>query len=101
MAHKKKLQGPGDVLKQRIDKAGVTMYRVAVDCGLARNFIQRICKDGVAITPATAVRLARYFGDWSAEDWLAMQGAWDIAVIEDAEGKSLDALVVPLDRKGR
>ena len=96
MSKKKKMQGPADVLARRIEKAGVTMYRVSVDCGMPRNYIQRICREGVSITPITAARLARYFGDWSASDWLTLQGDWDLARIEDEQGKALDRAVTPL-----
>lgn len=45
-----------------------------------------------AITPETALRLARYFGN-SAQFWLNLQTSFDLAVAERAVGDAIKSEV--------
>ena len=47
-----------------------------------------------AVTPDTALRLARYFGT-SAEFWLGMQATYDLAIARDEIGARIESSIKP------
>lgn len=47
-----------------------------------------------AITPDTALRLARYFGT-SAEFWIGMQATYDLEIARDQVGAEIAAQINP------
>ncbi|HNX04711.1 MAG TPA: HigA family addiction module antitoxin [Opitutales bacterium] len=69
---------PGEILRTEfLDELKVSQYRLAVDIGIPHSRVTSIIKGRRAITPDTALRLARYFGN-SAEFWLGLQKEYDL-----------------------
>ena len=59
--------------------------------------INEICLGKRAITPDTALRLARYFG-MSAEFWMTLQQRFDLECAKDKLDARLDKEVRPLEQ---
>ena len=88
---------PGEVLREEyLDPLKLSAGRLAKALGVPRTRIERLANEQTAITPDTALRLARYFGT-SPQFWLNLQANHDLA---DAAGKlDLDA-IEPLKAAG-
>ena len=70
---------PGEVLKELyLDPFGLSATALAKRLGVPRTRIVRLVKGGTAVTPDTALRLARAFGT-TPEYWINMQTAFDMA----------------------
>jgi addiction module HigA family antidote len=71
---------PGEILvKEFMEPLGISQNRLARDIGVPVPRIHHIVNGKRAITPDTALRLARYFGT-SAEVWLNLQQHYDLKV---------------------
>ncbi len=71
---------PGEILKADfLDAAGITEYRLATDIHVQQSRISAIVSGKRAITPDTALRLAKYFGT-SAEMWLNLQAHFELLI---------------------
>jgi addiction module HigA family antidote len=89
---------PGEILAEKfLTPLGMTPYRVAVDCGLRPPRFYEIVRGHRGITADTALRLGRYFGT-SAQFWMNLQTAYDLAVAEDTLGAELARQVKVLPR---
>lgn len=74
---------PGLILEQEwLGKIGVTQYRVAKETFVPPRRINEIVKGLRGITPDTALRFARYFGN-KPEYWINLQIAYDMAKERD------------------
>lgn len=70
---------PGDVLAELYLKPlGLSAPALARRLGVPRTRIERLVKGQTALTPDTALRLARAFAT-TPEYWLNMQRAFDLA----------------------
>jgi len=58
----------------------ITAYQLAKDIGIPRSRLTAILQGERAITPDTAVRLARYFG-LSGRYWINMQARYDYEIV--------------------
>ncbi|MCB1502917.1 MAG: HigA family addiction module antidote protein [Bauldia sp.] len=86
---------PGEVLREDYLKPiGMSQYALAKALGVPQIRISEIVNGRRAITPDTALRLARYFRT-SAEFWLGMQATHDLERARDAVGASIEAAVKP------
>ena len=75
---------PGDVLSEEIlGPLGLSQNRLALDIRVPARRINEIVQGKRRITPDTALRLARYFGN-SPQFWLGLQMDYDLDVAEDA-----------------
>jgi antitoxin HigA-1 len=72
----------------------LSQYALAKALGVAEIRISEIVNGKRAITPDTALRLARYFGT-SAEFWLGMQTSYDLELARERLGSEIDATVHP------
>ena len=63
---------PGAVLKDELTARGLSAHALAIALRLPASRISQIVCGRRAITPETALRLARYFGG-SAAIWLRLQ----------------------------
>jgi antitoxin HigA-1 len=73
---------PGEILEEEFLKPmGLTQYRLARDIGVPPRRINEIVHGKRAITPDTALRLARYFG-MTPQFWLNLQMGFDLEVEE-------------------
>lgn len=62
---------------------GVSINRLARDLRVPPTRISEIVHERRAVTPDTALRLARYFGT-TPEFWLHLQSAYDLDVAREA-----------------
>jgi len=83
---------PGEVLREEfMAPLGLTAYRVARAIDVPPNRIQDIARERRNITPGTALRLAKLFGN-SAEFWMNLQTHYDLERERDGSEKALDAI---------
>jgi addiction module HigA family antidote len=75
----------------------LSQYAAAKALGVPEIRISEIVDGKRAITPDTALRLARYFGT-SAELWLGMQTSHDLALARERVGAEIDSTVHPRAR---
>jgi addiction module HigA family antidote len=73
---------------------GLSQYALARALGVPQIRISEIVRGRRAITPDTALRLARYFGT-SAEFWVRMQATHDLMVARETLGPAIAATVAP------
>jgi addiction module HigA family antidote len=86
---------PGEVLREDFLKPlGLSQYALAKAIGVPQIRISEIVNGKRAITPDTALRLARYFKT-SAEFWMGMQTTYDLETARDRIGKKINARVQP------
>ncbi len=86
---------PGEVLQEDFLKPlGLSQYALAKAISVPQIRVSEIINGRRAITPDTALRLARYFGT-SAEFWIAMQATYDLELARDELGKKINAQVRP------
>jgi antitoxin HigA-1 len=85
---------PGEVLKDELEARGLTAHALSIALRLPASRISQILRGQRAITPETALRLARYFGG-SAALWLRLQIAYDLARAEAELATKIAAEVTP------
>lgn len=87
---------PGEILRTEfLDEMNLSQYRLAVDTGIPHSRVTAIIKGQRSVTPDTALRLARYFGN-SAEFWLGLQKEYDLRKARQELGATIDREVAPL-----
>ena len=75
---------PGEVLREQfMSEFGVSINRLARDLRVPVTRIGEIVNERRAITPDTALRLARYFGT-TPEFWMNLQSAYALDVARAA-----------------
>jgi antitoxin HigA-1 len=85
---------PGRVLRRELEARGLSANRLALSLRLPSGRITDILNGKRGISPETALRLARYFGN-SARFWLNLQTGFELAVAERALGERINAEVSP------
>ena len=85
---------PGEMLKDELAARGLTAHALAIALRLPASRISQIVRGERAITPETALRLARYFGG-SAAIWLRLQVAYDLARAEAELAAKIAAEITP------
>jgi addiction module HigA family antidote len=86
---------PGEILREQfMTDFGVSMNRLARDLRVPPTRISEIVNERRAITPDTALRLARYFGT-TAEFWMNLQSAYDLDIAR-ASISQIEADVRPI-----
>ncbi len=86
---------PGEVLREDFLKPlGLSQYALAKAIGVPQIRISGIVNAKRAVTPDSALRLARYFGT-SAEFWMGMQATFDLETARDRSGAEIEAQVRP------
>lgn len=86
---------PGEVLLEDFLKPlEMSQYALARAIGVPQIRISEVVRGERAVTPDTALRLARYFGT-SAEFWTGMQATYDLEVARDAVGEEIARQVSP------
>ncbi len=86
---------PGEILRADfMEPLGLSMNRLALDLRVPVTRISEIVHKRRAITPNTALRLARYFNT-SARFWLNLQAAYDLEVAEDELSRTVAREVRP------
>ena len=86
---------PGDVLREDFLKPlKLSQYALAKAIDVPQIRVSEIVNTKRAITPDTALRLARYFGT-SAEFWIGMQATYDLEMARDQVGAKIKARIQP------
>jgi addiction module HigA family antidote len=90
------LAHPGTMLaKHYLKPLGVTPYRLARDIKVPLNRITAILAGKRAITPDTALRLARYLGT-TPVFWINLQSHHDLEIVRRRTERRIIADVTPL-----
>jgi antitoxin HigA-1 len=76
---------PGLLVKENIDELGLTVAHAAEGLGVTRQQLYKVINCQSAISPEMAVRLEKAIGS-TAEAWLTMQAAYDLAEVRRHEG---------------
>src|SRR5947207_15853735 len=87
---------PGEILRAEfMQPLGLSMNRLALDLRVPVTRIAEVVHERRAITPDTALRLARDFTN-SAGFWLKLQTAYDLEVAQDKLSDAMDTEVRPV-----
>lgn len=86
---------PGEVLREDFLKPlGMSQYALAKAINVPQIRISEIVNGKRAISPDSALRLARYFGT-SPEFWMGLQATYDLEMARDQVGAEIEAKVQP------
>ncbi len=70
----------GEILRYDVlEPLGISMSEAASKLGISRKTLSKICNAKGSITPDMAVRLELALGKPSANHWLKLQSAYDLA----------------------
>ncbi len=83
---------PGRILKRELTARGLSANKLALALRVPSGRITSILNGERAISPDTALRLGRYFGN-SAQFWMNLQTRHDLLVAERESGKRIAAEV--------
>ncbi len=68
---------PGEVLKEALNNAPITVTEFAKHIGVARSTLSRVLNGRAGITPEMSIRLSAAFGQDSPDLWFKMQNMYD------------------------
>lgn len=81
---------PGEMLEEEFLKPlSISQNRLALDIRVPATRISQIIQKKRGITPDTALRLAKYFGN-SAEFWLNLQQMYDLSKVRHEAGTRIE-----------
>jgi addiction module HigA family antidote len=83
---------PGRILKRELTARGMSYNQLALKLRVPSGRIVGIANGKRGITPETALRLARYFGN-DAQFWMNLQSQYELAIAEETLGKRIVAEV--------
>ncbi len=82
---------PGEILFEAFMKPReITQYRLAQEIGVPQIRVSEIVRGKRSISADTALRLARFFGDTTADFWMDRQRRYDLAAEEGRLGGNLE-----------
>jgi addiction module HigA family antidote len=80
---------PGEILREEfLVPLGLNAHALAMELKVPAPRINDIVRERRAITPDTALRLARYLGT-TAQFWLNLQTSYDLKITEKAMGSKI------------
>ena len=83
---------PGEMLLEEFLKPmGLSQRDLALGIHVPYQRVNELVNGRRGVTPSTAVRLARYFGN-GAGFWLSLQHRWDLYWAEKAEASELERI---------
>jgi addiction module HigA family antidote len=85
---------PGRILKRELEARELSANRLALALRLPSGRITDILNGKRGISPETALRLARYFGN-SGRFWMNLQTAYELALAERQIGERVAVEVTP------
>ena len=89
---------PGEILLEEfLNPLGISQYRLAKDISVPPRRINEIVHGKRAVTPDTALRLARFFGT-TGQFWLNLQSRYELELERDRLGERLQKEVRVLER---
>ena len=83
---------PGRILRRELATRALSANKLALALHVPSGRITAILNGKRAISPETALRLARFFGN-SAQFWMNLQSRYDLAVAEQELGERITAEV--------
>lgn len=84
---------PGEILREEfLIPMELSAHALATELKVPAPRINDIVRERRAITPDTALRLARYFGT-TAQFWLNLQTSYDLKIAEKATGAKIKSEV--------
>ncbi len=83
---------PGRILKRELAARELSANKLALALRVPSGRITGILNGKRAITPETALRLGRYFGN-SAQFWLNLQARYDLLIVDRELGERIKAEV--------
>ena len=87
---------PGEVLREEyLAPLDMTAHALAMALRVPAPRINEIVREARAVTPDTALRLARFF-DTTAEFWMNLQAAYDLRRAEQQSAARIRREVTPL-----
>lgn len=88
---------PGEILREEyLVPLNMSPHALAIGLRAPASRINDIVRERRAVTPDTALRLARCFGT-TAQFWLNLQSSFDLKRAEIASGKLINREVRPLE----
>ncbi len=85
---------PGRILKRELEARRLSANALALALRTPSGQITDILNGKRGVSPETAMRLARYFGN-SARFWLNLQTAYELAIAEAELGERIASEVTP------
>jgi len=85
---------PGRILRRELDARGLSANALALALRTPSGRITEILNGKRGVSPETAMRLGRYFGN-SPRFWLNLQTAYELAIAEFELGERISAEVSP------
>jgi len=86
---------PGEILREDfLAPLEMSVNTLAQALRVPSTRLHEIVKERRAVTPDTALRLARYFGG-DAQSWLNLQASYDLKVAERDLGPAIESQVKP------
>src|ERR1039458_5640274 len=88
---------PGEILREEyLVPLNMSAHALAMELRAPASRINDIVRERRAVTPDTALRLARCFGT-TAQFWLNLQSSFDLKRAESETGKRIELEVRPLE----
>ncbi|MHB0973658.1 MAG: HigA family addiction module antitoxin [Thiobacillus sp.] len=89
---------PGEILREEyLEPLDMSASALALALHVPAPRVNDIVRERRAVTPDTALRLARYF-DTSAQFWLNLQSSFDLKQVEKEAGRKIAEEVRPMQR---
>jgi len=86
---------PGEILREDfLVPLGMSVNALAQALRVPATRLHEIVKERRAVTPDTALRLARYFGG-DAQSWMNLQASYDLKVVQRGAGASIEQEIRP------
>ena len=82
---------PGELVKANLEELGLSVVEAAKGIGVTRQQLYNVIGGKSAVTPEMAVRFEKAFGG-SADMWLRMQAAYDLARVRQHKRIVVDRL---------
>lgn len=81
---------PGEILREEfLVPLGMSAHALALELKVPAPRINDIVRERRAITPDTALRLARYFGT-TAQFWMNLQTSYDLKITQRTSGHAIE-----------
>ncbi|MCW5696149.1 MAG: HigA family addiction module antidote protein [Bauldia sp.] len=86
---------PGRIVREDcLPELNLTIGKAAEALGVSRQTLDKIVNERGSVTPDMAIRFEKVFGS-SADTWLAMQTAYDLAQAREREAEIVATIHVP------
>ena len=83
---------PGEILREEyLVPLNLKPYTLAKKLHVPRTRIERLASEQTAVTPDTALRLAKFFGT-TPQFWMNMQASYDLATEAEAKKAEIDTI---------